>query len=302
MEGINADDPQATVEADYFKALRQGDLLLLGEGSEKFVIVSQSCDVVLTKRETILIAPVVELPEGNERRTSLSRENARFVPFEVADQTVFADLARIEYRAKSDVSGAPTESGIDRSDDKAVREFALSAGRWFSRYAFPDEVHHWLRPLQELIRERHDSESSPLGKLFRRIAEVRVEADSWSSLTRQITIHVIVKAGVLPLASEAGPVDTSPEQTTRISPADLATMILAETDGDRVAVLWERFAWSLADLCRPKGAAASDPAIMGAVSEVSAQLYSDDEFPLSKVRKSEQLDLEFLSDPQPLRP
>lgn len=301
MEGVSAGDTQANVEAQYFKGLRQGDLLLLRGGLEKFVIVSQSCDVVLIKRETILIAPVVELPEGSERRTSLSRENARFVPFEVAGDTVFADLGRIEYRVKTDIFGSPTQPGIDRSDDMAVREFALSAGRWFSRYAFPDEVHPWLQPLQELIRKRHDNAESPLGKLFRRISEVRVEADSWSNQPRQLTIHVIVQAGVLPLADQADPVGMSPETTTKAAPADIATKILQETDGARTAVLWEEFAWSLADLCRPRGSAASDPSIMGAVSDVSANLYSDDEFPLSKVRKSEQLDLEFLSDPQPLR-
>ena len=50
--------------------------------------------------------------------------------------------------------------------------------------------------------------------------------------------------------------------------------------------------------CRPRsGDAGADTA--RAVTEVTGLLWSDDEFPLSRVRKSELLDVEYLSDGYP---
>lgn len=63
--------------------------------------------------------------------------------------------------------------------------------------------------------------------------------------------------------------------------------------------LWNDLAWASADLCKLRKFDRVDPALSAAVGEVGAQLWTEDEFPLSRVRQSEQLGIDFLSDPQP---
>ncbi|MCT2357009.1 hypothetical protein M3G54_01340 [Brevibacterium casei] len=179
----------------------------------------------------------------------------------------------------------------------AEREFGLAIGRWFSRFALPDEVQPWLAPVQDLIRSKHDNPGSPLGKVLQQVAEVRVEAVRWDESPFTLTLHVIAKSGTVP---------TVPEDADLVSagsvPRDLNAIceeIEVEAEPIRRALLWSAFAEALAGRCKLKPKFASKPEVRDAVASVVGELSSDDEFSLARVRRSEQLDVDFLSDPVP---
>jgi hypothetical protein len=91
----------------------------------------------------------------------------------------------------------------------------------------------------------------------------------------------------------------------RLSPAAISkppgalAELLANTDDahERHHIL-HALAESLAALCKPPNVDTLDEAVEAAVSTIEWQLWGDDEFPLARVRKSEPLDLEYLSEPE----
>lgn len=285
---------------EYFRLLRQGHVLELTADAQLGglgVIVSQSCDVVQPKREFLQVAPLVEIPDEAVRRAAMKKENPRFPAVTTEEQMLFADLAQIRSLPKTEVKGVRVLHALSITDTRDARDFGLAVGRWFGRFAVPDEVQPWLASVQTLIREKHDSPDSPLGKILQRVAEVRIEAVDWDATPVELTLHVIAKAGAVPTIPDDADLTTigpMPSDLTKVCEA-----ILSEGDPIRQAMLWGAFAESLASKCVPKGRYARDPEIVGAVSSVSGELSSDDEFPLSRIRRSEQLDVDFLSDPTP---
>ncbi|WP_210604565.1 hypothetical protein [Brevibacterium oceani] len=218
----------------HFQDLRQGSVVEYSGHAGlngAHVVVSQTCDVVLAKREYLQLAPLIAL-EGSERRQALKHENPRYPRVGQGEDCLFADLAWIVSVLKGEVLDVPAIPGHEFATDADERDFGLAVGRWFGRFAVPDEVHFWLAPLQKLVRSKYDKPASPIGRVLNHVSEIRVESNDWNSSGMLLTIHVIVEAGWLP---------------------------------------------SLPD-------------------EV---VYSDDEFPLSKMRRSEQLDIDFLSPPVP---
>lgn len=63
--------------------------------------------------------------------------------------------------------------------------------------------------------------------------------------------------------------------------------------------MWSAFSDALAARCKLKPMFEAIPEIRDAVTSVVGELSSDDEFSLARVRRSEQLDVDFLSDPVP---
>lgn len=289
----------------YFRDRRQGDILSIESGdgvAADYAVVSQSCDVVLSKRENVLLAPLVEIDDAATRRGALNRENPRYVVLPLDSGKRFADLNCITAYAKADVVGAPATAGIDPTNDQVVRDFGLAVGRWFGRFAFPDEVQPWLAPLQTQIREKYDSPNSAIGQVLHRVSEIRVEADSWSSQPCALIVHVIVGAGWMPAISNAdfgSGADAVITNSARAS-ALIATELLASANDARTIALWDELSWALASSCTPKGKFAEDSTVMAAVTSVEAMLWTDEDFPLVRYRKSEQLDVDFLSEPMPL--
>lgn len=282
----------------YFQQRRQGDLLrLIGpEGIGVYAIVSQTCDVVLPKRETILLAPATTELSDTARIGADDRSNPRYL--KVSDY--YIDLAKIHYHDKDGVNGATVVHPIDPTDHLRSRDFSLSVGRWFSRFAFPDEVHPWLSPLQKLIRSKYTKEQSPLHQVLQDVVEVRIEADQWFEPKRNLVVHLIVKEAALPLLPTG--MTTAPLKrdtgTTTQTPSEVAAKMLGH-DRPISNKLWEEFAWSLTDVCRPTPKELSDQSIKDAVYDVTAEVWSDQDFPLARYRQSEQLDIDFLSEPQP---
>ncbi|MCT2360152.1 hypothetical protein M3G54_17445, partial [Brevibacterium casei] len=96
------------MDKEYFAGLRQGRVLDLSARSGMnglYVVVSQSCDVVQSKRDFIQLAPVVQLDDGDARRSAVKRENPRFPMLAEAEGGLFADLARIVSVEKIHVQG-----------------------------------------------------------------------------------------------------------------------------------------------------------------------------------------------------
>ncbi|MET3769367.1 hypothetical protein ABIB15_002063 [Marisediminicola sp. UYEF4] len=284
----------------FFRSLRQAQVIkLTGEAGlhGDFIVVSQSCDVVQPKRELLQLAPLVSIPDAEVRRGALKKVNPRYPLVSAVNEGLFADLARLTSVEKRAIVDASIVSKLEIADARDAREFGLAVGRWFSRFAFPDEVQPWLAPVQELIRKKYDSSQSALGRLLQDVTEIRVEAPSWDSLPVAIKLHVIVKAGVVPTIPE----DQDLSGLGHL-PNDLDALcqaILNEEDVIRRAVLWSAFPDALAQRCSPKGRDAENPAVRDAVDSVEGELSSDDTFSLSSFRRSEQLDIDFLSDPMP---
>lgn len=306
--------PSSDDGEEYFRALRQGSVLhrsavnaqafaILGTDCEVVAVVSQTCDVVLPKRPTALLAPVVEL-QDEELRVARRRDNPRFVHLPVHGETCFADLGRIHALDKPQLVGSRTTAGIDFDDDASVRTLALAIGRWFSRFAFPDEVVPWLRPLLQTVREKYSKSQSPLGQVLQDVVEIRIEAQHWSALPLELVLHVIVKAGVVPTIDDPGvglvPQAAFDPDGQIVGPADLAELITKADSSETRAALWPMLAESLARLCRPSTRDLEEPIVANAVSEVVGEFWTDDEFPLSKYRKSELLDVDYLSAGYPL--
>lgn len=295
--------------AEFFRSVRQGHVFSVASaraevGSKQLVVVSQTCDVVLPKRPRISLALVVKLdgPECSQAATGI---NPRQVSLPALGGGQFADLCFIESRDKSELVGLELTPGIDLSNEQVKRDFSLSMARWFGRFPFPDEVVPWLQPLERVVREKYRKQST-LGELLREvIVEIRVEeAGQWSRTPFKLEVHTIARAEALPTLPDE--VSASPddfvkslreEDGTVKAPEVLAEILATTEDALHRNHVLLALAESFAALCKPKESYEHNAIVSGAVSEVGWQLWSDDEFPLSRVRKSEPLDLEYLSEP-----
>lgn len=285
------------MDHSYFSSLRQGSVLELAGPGGLFVVVSQTCDVVQPKRELLQLAPLVRLGDPEVQRGARKKANPRYPLVHDAEEPLFADLSNIQSVKKTAVLDTVVRKDLGFPSDTDAREFGLAVARWFGRFAFPDNIQPWLAPVQELIRDKYEKPNAPFGQVLQAVSEVRVEADSWSAYPANLTLHVVVEAGSLPSIPEDADLSD-----IGIIPTDLnavCSAILDEQSPTRRTVLWAAFAQALAERCVPKGRSSNNEAVLGAVSSIVGEVASDDEFPLSKVRKSEQLDVDYLSDPAP---
>lgn len=294
--------------SEFFKDVRQGHVLELNSGSDhrnvsKFVVLSQTCDVVLSKRPSVTLARVIELT-GGDRAQAATRTNPRYVPLLHLGVEYFADLCHIESRNKTDLIGVPYSEGIDLGDAEVRRDFSLAITRWFGRFPFPDEVVPWLRPLEQVVREKYQKQSA-LGALLRQVVvEVRVEeSDQWRQAPYSIEVHTIVRAEALPTLPDGIPdaskfLEELREPDGRVkAPVALAELFERNEDPYKRLHVLHALAESLASICRSGNLPGQPEVVANAVVAMEGHLWGDDEFPLSRVRKSEPLDLEYLSEP-----
>lgn len=291
---------------DFFRSLRQGHIVRLSGsegGPSDFVVVSQTCDVVLPKREFVQLAPTVLLLDDSVRMSAEKKENARYLAVSADGERLFADLAQIRSVLKVALFADGEAKGSGFPTELEARAFGLGVGRWFGRFAIPDAIQPCLAPLQKLVRQKYLKPDSALGRVLHNVAEIRVGSESWSEAPAVLTVHVIVKAGFLP---------TIPEDYLTPSPLNLPNdlnsvceQIIAETgrgskslDAFRLSGLWSVFAQLLAARCKVRSLEV-DGKLCIVVKDVTGEASSDDEFSLAQYRKSEQLDLDFLSDPAP---
>jgi hypothetical protein len=133
------------------------------------------------------------------------------------------------------------------------------------------------------------------------VVELRVEAAEWSARPLDLTLHVIVKAGAIPITEQddreqAGYIEVLKEFKSKgLTAHVIVQQLIDERSSFRKTVLWEAFADALGRLCVPKNMP-RDPGRVVSQSQVSPLLWSDDEFPLSRMRKSELVDVDYLSE------
>lgn len=270
---------------------------------KKFVVISQTCDIVLSKRPTVILAMVRELADP-ERAQAATETNPQLVPLPALGNAYFADLCFIESHQKFDLLDSDFVPGIDLGNTQVERDFSLSITRWFGRFPFPDEVVPWLRPLERVIREKY-RKNSALGEMLRQvIVEIRVEElNQWTRAPYKLDIHMIVRAEALPTLPDEIPdmaafVQELREPDGRVKAPGALAEIFAATDKEheRHQVL-NALAESFAGLCIMANLSGEPEAVTSAVAAIDWDLWGDDEFPLARVRKSEPLDLEYLSEP-----
>lgn len=288
----------------FFAGIRQGHVLTLaraGGAAEQLVVISQTCDVVLPKNPTIILAKVTT-PPGDVLPRARAGAMPRYVLLPQLGRDFVADMCLVETRLKDDVVGVPVTPGIDLESNERQREFSLGIARWFGRFPFPDEVVPWLQPLEAEIRRKYTKQGT-LGRLLNDdVVELRVEAD-WAAKPYELVVHLIVRAESLPTLGDTGePADLaflarlSDRDGAVLKPAAVADVIVGTTDPLERSLAFSALAEAFAAICLPAVKYEHDPKVMTAVSSVEGKLWSDDEFPLSQVRKSEPLDLEYLSE------
>ncbi len=263
-------------------------------------VISQTCDIVLPKRPTLSLAPVRILGEVEARAATL--ENPRYVQVLVDDKAMHVDLSYVSSFEKKKLNANVALHHVD--NQVVARRFGNSVGRWFGRFAFPDEVVPWLRPLEQVVRSKYCKPESALGRVLQDVVEFRVEAD-WTKSKLDITVHLILKSGTLPLMGpESSSIDAGSglagARTEAVSTLAQAAENIERADFGARIEAWNRFADVISSICKPSKQEMLHPAIAGAVRQVSVQITQDDEFNLAQWRRSERLDLDYLSFPTPL--
>lgn len=261
------------------------------------VVVSQSCDASLPHRERIQIAPLVQLADADDAREAASGERTQYVAVPRFGPDFFADLDGITTVAKTALVSCERVAGVESDDE--VRVFAFSVSRRYGRFAFPDEVVKCLHPLREALKAKARKEQSPLGQALACVHSIRVQCEDWTRSPHELTLVIIVEADVVP--SDLDDIGQPPGDLAAPTQANLKTQInkyatyLAKADRSQV----ERyFAWYyLAEIwARQCEAAARSKGLTSFVGSVTAELAAIDDFPLSRVLKTESLDLDYLSD------
>jgi len=324
--------PEVTPEsAEICQRMSQGDVLNVADlpvvqpdgviqaypTPDGAVLLSQTCDVVLPARRTVVVAPVVRL-EGDSLKQARKGLRPRYVAVPDRDDDVFADLDVIATLEKNALVGMVT--GDPRSEEASERRFGRGVARRFGRFAFPDEVVPWLTPLADVVTSKYGKDSGEALAL-EAVVELRVESESgWAVPPYDLTLVVVVKAGTLPELEEEQQFTPPPslqqwlrkgDGALRRTSGEIANRLFARQRGADGALtaspheryhLWLALADAWAGKCAPRGAASTSQPVLEAVAGgvVTPDIVSDDEYPLSRYRRSERLDVEHLSPPAPV--
>jgi hypothetical protein len=268
------------------------------------VLVSQTCDVVLAGRPAVQVARRIRL-SADEARDARDGKRPRYAHLPQIGDRDFADLDVIGTVAKGQVAASARTPGV--AGDEEVRRFAGAVARKFGRFAFPDEIAPWLRPLEEVVASKTRRPNSPEGKALAEVVELRVEAaNGWGSGPYELTLCVIVQPGTLPTF----PNDDIPGLPTglnawlygadgelRRSSGEIAARLEDATEPADRHWLWMALGEAWEKKCRPGSNACEG--VRSAVADLVAEVVPADEFPLTRVRRSEILDLDHLSGPTP---
>jgi len=273
------------------------------------VIVTQTCDVVRPERPNIQLCPVVERPSDSAKR---ERHGSRpsLVHLPAIGDTAFADLNSICSVNKEILAGqSPVRGAIHIAD---VRKFGQRVGRRFSRFAFPDAVTPWLKPLQDLVEDKQAKVSGPAGWALQRVASLRLAcASDWVDPPYDLTLWLVMEPGVLPEFEE----DEVPEipgalsgwlaklgEAPKVRGNAVATRLMSEghtLDAATRYWLWSELATCWAALCQPASTASGEVLDAVAGGAFESDIASAEQFSFEDFRNSEEIDLDHLSGPYP---
>ncbi|KQY55659.1 hypothetical protein ASD11_14180 [Aeromicrobium sp. Root495] len=274
-------------------------------------VISQSCDTSQPSKDHIHVAPVVRL-DGTARAEALNGKRIAYAALPQLDPGHFADLDTITTVHKNALADKTRTPGVHTDHD--TRRFAGTVSRKFGRFAFPDEVVWTLQPLRDILASKARKEATPLGKLLTHIYAIRVEAQNnggWLNAPYDLSLVVIFNEGVLPypraddnLPAEPAELRTSlslaPGQPAIGKEATIADILNRPTTPmEHRYWLWQYLLDAWAQRCEQ---AADQCGVRAIIASVSAEPIPVDEFPLSRANNSEDLDLDYLSEPLPRAP
>jgi hypothetical protein len=247
--------------------------------------------------------------EGDAKISAARRKSPRYAPVSYGDETFFVDLDHIATVDK--VVLATMTSLADIDDEDAERRFRRDIGRRSTRFAFPDDVVPWFKPLVEAAYSRKPTGAE--GRVFEKVAELRVEsANGWLNAPYNVTLTVIVEAGELPAFPGDDLPDISDDLTRKIRPkgelvpsSRIAELLDVSIVSEDKYFLWQAMSEAWAAQCRPKDselrkyseAEAREIRMAVAGRAVTGETVSIDEYSLARYYASEQLDLAHLSSP-----
>lgn len=213
-------------------------------------LVSQTCDLVhVSPNDRVLVAPVKECVENEWSSVRKGRRPLLVVVSQT--ERLVLDLERIVSLPRSVLE---TSEVIRRTCDLGglTESMRLGAriGRAFSRFAFPDEVHTALAPLQQKVSERYGKDTY-FAEVLRMVDEFRVSCVDWSSPTRGLSVYAIIPSSSLP-PGDSKPVGWKwsaqtvigirqcerPEQLALERISELLCRNLAEQNDSAVVELW----------------------------------------------------------------
>jgi hypothetical protein len=293
--------------ADQVRSLRQGDVFSItalpilwdhaGEAECPFgaVVVSQTCDLVRESVAEAQVSPVVTL-SGNLAKEARAHRRPRYAPLSALGNEYFADLSVISTVHKSLLLSCDRQPGIAVHDWLARVDFSRAIGRKFDRYAFPDDVTPWLRPLQELMQSRAPK-AGPVGQLADEILELRLEAsEGWDAEPPyDLTLIVIVKASALPTVDDEVDLPELNLSDSETLPQAAAKRPAEDAKPEQVIAFWGRIEGALERLCRPPGNAPESVRL--AVRSLAVEIVAEDDLKYSRALRSVEIDLDHLSAP-----
>lgn len=269
-------------------------------------VVSQSCDAAQSVRDRIHVAPVVLL-EGAQADEASSGKRISFAALRALSDVHFANLETVITLPKVTLTTATRVRGV--IEDEHVRRFAGSVSRKYGRFAFPDDVIHALDPLREVLRSKARKEQSPLGRILADVYGIRIEAaQSWVTRPYDLFLIVIFEPGVVPTFSNGDLPDERAGLRDRVvgKGVDIATRSIQIAQAYHQATALEDRYWLVMMLAESWAAQCEAAAVRKGVQAVVRSVLPDvvtvDEFPLSRVNNSEDLDLDYLSEPLPRPP
>jgi len=298
--------------------LKVGRVPLLGPGDanswhdtpDGVVILSQTCDVVQETKETIQVAPLVR---KSAQRYGQARKGAMpgYVPVVGAGEDMYADLDHVATVHKAHIALLTPQRGFATTED--AKKFGMRVGRRYSRFAFPDEVSHWLGPLKDDVIGKADKPNSPLGRALSLVESLRLECQpNWDQgAPYSLTLLVLVEPESLPMLdmdeAKSAPDDLrgwthDQDDAVKVTPLQAAGELLKPhrwEDRHARVWLWNAFAESLAARCRP-GPGAS-PEVRGAIAggAFESEVTTTEEVTYHRILRSEEIDVEHLSPPLP---
>lgn len=166
-----------------------------------YLIVSQTCDVVNVgkSKRRITLAPVY-----SARQSEMQNAERGAMPLKISvggDVHQLADLSKIFSVNKVDIGEKVKlfSHSYETTDFRQAREFSQILASVYGRFAFPDEVHDALRPLEDAIRKGRTTRKKPKGvkepklvSVLKFVDDVRVSTEDWSAKELTLKIWIVV--------------------------------------------------------------------------------------------------------------
>jgi hypothetical protein len=260
---------------------------------EGVVIVSQTCEIVRDQRLFVHVAPRVQ-QAGTTSSQARKGRMPRYAHLPRLGDNDFVALDRLYSIHKGVVADAERIPTVQGAREATI--FSQAVGRYFSRFAYPDEVNEYLDPLAKHVMEKAGKPNSAEGKLIEDIVQLRLRSvNGWEDAPYDLQLFVIVNATALPMFpnDELPPFDEELNawiyegDTVRRTSHEIASKLKNENDAGKRYALWQALGDAWVARCEPHAQ----------IADMTASVISADEFTFTMLDLSELLDLDYLSTP-----